>query len=96
MVTITLTPELEQAVNERARQQGTTPELLIQNDLRQKYLPAESAAMSSEGETMAEFFAGYIGSVNSSDLAPEGSDLSEDTGRKFKELLLKRQAESKL
>jgi len=45
---------------------------------------------------MADFFAGYIGSINSSDVAPGGSDLSENTGRKFKELMLKKHREGKL
>jgi hypothetical protein len=98
MVTITLTPELEKAVSERARLQGTTPQILIENDLREKYLPGLPATPPAltNAQSMADFFAGYIGSIDSSNVSPGGSDLSANTGQKFKELMLKKYREGKL
>jgi len=62
MVTITLPPELEKTVTERAKRQGTTPELwsldalsqLAQSDLAANPTPEPA----SEGETMLDFFCG--------------------------------------
>jgi len=95
MITITLPPELEQAVCERAQQQGTTPELYLLADLRDRYLlevphAIETEIDQSEGETMADFFAGYAGTVNSREIIPGGVHLSKDTGRRFTELMLKK------
>jgi hypothetical protein len=93
--TIALPPELEQAIEERAQQQGTTPELLIVDKLREQFLPIPPLSPDTEGRTMADFFAGYIGGLHSSEFVPGGAQLSEDTGRKFTQLLLKKHSESK-
>jgi len=88
MITITLPPELESIVIREAQQRGTTPELLTVEKLRGLLLPTlppETADL-----TMADFFAGYVGGLHSSEFVPGGANLSEDTGAKFKELLLKR------
>jgi hypothetical protein len=92
MVTITLPPDLEQVVTERAKKQGTTPELFLLGELRGHYLQASPIPVTEirEGETMADFFAGYAGTVNSREIVPEGAHLSADTGRKFKELMLQK------
>ena len=99
MLTITLTPELEQAVNERARQQGTTPELWTLEKLRQSI---QSDALdkcepdpASEG-TMLDFFAGFVDILQSSEFVPGGAQMSEDTGRKFAEGMLKKRQEGRL
>lgn len=96
MKTIALPPELEQVIEERAQQQGTTPELLIVDKLREQFLPVHLPAQDKEGRTMADFFAGYTGGLHSSEFVPGGAQLSEDTGRKFTEMLLKKQRERKL
>src|SRR5437868_5182186 len=97
MITITLPPELEQVVTERAEQQGTTPELYLLGDLRERYL-LETPPLNEEqqGETMADFFEGYAGTINSREIVPEGAHLSKDTGRKFKELMLQKYRDGKL
>ncbi len=98
MVTITLPPDLEQIVIKRAKQQGTTPELLLLDDLRDRYLQETTPSFTEpgEGETMADFFVGYAGTVNSREITPEGSHLSENTGKKFKELMLQKYRTGKL
>lgn len=100
MVTITLPPELEQVVTERAKQQGTTPELWTLDKLRQS-LQNETAVTSAPepdtgGETMLDFFAGYVGVLHSSEFVPGGAQMSEDTGRKFAEGMRKKRQENKL
>jgi len=100
MVTITLAPELERAVMERAKQQGTTPELWALDKLHQS-LQAEAAAEpvsdhASEGGSMLDFFAGYVGVLHSSELVPGGAQMSQDSGQKFAEGMLKKRQEGKL
>ncbi len=96
MVTITLPPELERIVTEQARQQGTTPELLTLDKLHGIFQPIPALPSSERAGTMADFFADFIGSIHSGDIVPGGANLSEDTGRKFKELMLKRYQDGKV
>ena len=42
-MTITLTPDIEQAVTEQADRRGTTPESLVVEALREKFVPSGSA-----------------------------------------------------
>lgn len=88
-MTITLTPELEQALEQRARQQGTTPEVLAIDSLTKTYLP-RAAFPTEEGETLANYWADYIGTIDSTEFVPGGANLSEDTGRKFAELMVEK------
>jgi hypothetical protein len=92
MVTITLPPDLEQVVTEQAKKQGTTPEIFLLGELRERFLQEapDTGTEIREGETMADFFAGYAGTVNSREIVPEGVHLSANTGRKFKELMLQK------
>ena len=100
MVTITLPPELEQAITERAKTEGTTPEILALDKLCQFFLPVTMAEITpaplSEGETMLDFFAGYAGVLHSSEFVPGGAQMSQDTGRKFAGGMLKKRQEGKL
>ena len=100
MVTITLPPELEKVVMERAKQQGTTPELWTLDRLTQS-LQAEVAiedtsGPASESGSMLDFFEGYVGVLHSSEFVPGGAQMSQDTGRKFAEGMLKKRQEGKL
>ena len=90
---ITLPTELEQAIENRAQQQGTTSELLVIEELNHLFLPVKPDTHPIEGSTMADFFKGYIGGLHSSEYVPGGAHLSEDTGRKFRELLLQKHRE---
>jgi hypothetical protein len=96
MVTITLPPELESIVTRRAEQQGTTPELLAIDGLREKFMPAVEDAPRAAAGTMAEFLGDFIGCFDSREIAPGGVNLAEDTGAKFKELMLKKYRAGKL
>ena len=88
IVTITLTPELEQAVVEHARLHGAAPEVFLLEDLHKRFLPEVSNHLDdNDGPTMADFFEGFAGTVNSREVIPTGAPLSEDTGTKFKAIL---------
>lgn len=100
MVTITLPPELEKVVTERAKQQGTTPELWtldrLQQSLQAEAVVEDAPTPVSEGGSMLDFFEGYAGVLNSSEFIPGGAQMSQNTGRKFAEGMLKKKQEGKL
>ena len=85
MTTITLPTELEASLAEEARRQGTSLELLAVESLRRMYAPEGSAAAPTNGGTLADFLQGYIGTI-----AGVCEPLSEDTGRRYTEMLHQR------
>jgi hypothetical protein len=64
MTTITLPPDLEHQIAERARQRGTTPELLAIDGLRQLFAQAPSTEGTGDGETLFDFLDGFIATVD--------------------------------
>jgi hypothetical protein len=87
-MTITLPPDLEQVLEKRAQQQGTTPEMLAIDSLTKTYM-AQPESLSREGEeTLADYWADYIGTIDTREVVPAGGSLSTDTGRKFAELMV--------
>ena len=61
-MTIRLTAEIETALAEAARLQGTTPELLALDCLRQRFVPAAATNCTPNAQgTLADFLAGHIG-----------------------------------
>jgi len=94
---ITLPPDLEKPLAEQARKQGTTPEILALDTLRQQF-PAESAAPEPDGgdakqesQTLYDFLKDYIGTISGTTEA-----LSEDTGRKFAEGMAEKRRQGRL
>ena len=56
-MTITLTPKIERVLTARAEQQGTTPELLVLNDLSGLYAQADATRASVQsGDQLAASF----------------------------------------
>lgn len=94
MVTIILPPELEQTVIEKARQQGTSPELLILDELRQRFSPALPSP-PAEG-TLVDFSGEFIGCIHSSEVVPGGAQMATDSGKKFAAGMVKKRWENKL
>jgi hypothetical protein len=81
---ITLTPDIEHALVEEARQRNTTPEMLTVEYLKERLMPLMANEIEAkEGETLADFLAGYIGVLSSSERIPAGARMSEDSGKKF-------------
>lgn len=95
MVTITLTPELERIVTERAKQQGTTPELLALDKLSEQFLPVLSSEPSQEGN-LADYLGEFIGCLDSGDLVSGGARMSENIGEKFAEGMAQKRREGRL
>ena len=85
MTIITIPPELEVPLAEAARQRGTTPELLAVESLWKIYAPTSATASSTNGGTLRDFLVGYVGTI-----AGSSEPLSEETGRKFADLLVER------
>lgn len=96
MSAITLPSELERAVAEEAAQQGTTVELLTLDVLQKRFMRPSNTKPLPEGATLADGLADYIGSINTRDKFPEGSNLSENTGRKFAQLMTDKRSRGKL
>ena len=67
-MTVTLTPELEQAVVETARKRGVSAEAVVLDTLREKFLPVSQAADTgdalSEWEQMMQDAAAQIAAVS--------------------------------
>jgi hypothetical protein len=83
-VTITLTPDLERALAEAAQRQGTTPEMLAQEFLRERLMPAREPVPEPVGSgTLADSLADFIGVLSSSEFVEGGAQLSERTGERF-------------
>jgi hypothetical protein len=96
MATITLPADLERAISAQARAQGTTLELLALDKLQALFLPDLQPEDASEAETMAEFLKDFIGCIDSRDVIAGGANLSEASGRKLGELLVKKHREGRL
>ena len=96
MVTITLPLELEKAVTEEAAQKGTTAELLTLDVLQAHFLQASSPKQMPDGATLADALADYVGAINTQDKHPDGSTLSENTGREFAQLMVEKRKHGKL
>ena len=93
---ITLTPDIEHRLVEQARKQGTTPEQLAIDSLREYLGPAVSHDMPAETpETLADFLREHIGVLHSSEHVPGGAHMSENSSKKFAAGLLKQHHQSK-
>ena len=94
---ITLTPDIEHALAEEARRQGTTPELLALDTLRKRFVAtaANEAAAAGQG-TLADYLTGHVGVLSSSEHVPGGAALSENYGKKFTAGLTKRRQQGRL
>jgi hypothetical protein len=87
MMTISLPPDIEEALAEEAQRLGTTPELLALHSLRKLFISApDMDSPSSKERTLYDFLADYIGTVEGSTEA-----FSEDCGRRFADGLADKQ-----
>jgi hypothetical protein len=89
MVTITLPSELERAVAEEAAQKGTTAQRLTLDVLQERFLNPSSQRQLPDGTTLDDALAGCIEAINTRDKDADGSTLSENTGRKFAQVVLR-------
>ncbi len=94
---ITLTPDIESALAEQARRQGTTPETLAIDALRERFVSSVATETPAEGqETLADFLAGHLSVLSSSEYVPSGARMSENCGKKFAAGLVKKRQKGRL
>jgi len=89
MTTITLSPEVEEAIAREAQKQGITPEGLAVESLR-KLFASPVSTRGNGSQTLADFLRPYVGSIDGTSEA-----LSEKTGERFTAGLLERQRRGK-
>jgi hypothetical protein len=96
-VNITLTSEIEQALTEQAQREGTTPERLALEYLRERLVPLTPVAPPADGEeTLADFLAEHIGVLSSSEHRPGGARMSADSGKQFAAGMVKKRQQGRL
>lgn len=94
---IALSPDIEQALIERARQNGVTPEQVVLESLRQQLiLPIGDNSVEPSQGTLADFLGDSVGALHSSEYVPGGAHLSEATGQVFAAGLLKKRQQGHL
>ena len=89
MITITLPLEVEGQLLKEARQQGTTPELLALDCLRERFTPGKKQAPGDTGLSLFDFLSDHIGMIDGTTEA-----LSENCGQRFSDGLLERRERS--
>ncbi|HLM67812.1 MAG TPA: hypothetical protein VK358_09805 [Longimicrobium sp.] len=97
-MTIVVTPAVHEELARRAREQGTTPDLLADVYLRERLSVTEKGKAPAEGapRTLAERLKGYVGVLHSSEHVPGGAQMSERTGEKFANILRQRREQGRL
>lgn len=94
---LTLSPDIERALVEQARRQGTTPERLVLETLRRQFVhPAGAEHPPGAGETLADFLDGAIGVLHSGEHIPGGARMSEDAGDTFVAALIEKRRQGRL
>ncbi len=86
-MSIDLTPDLESALADAARRQGTTSDLLAEAYLRERLDVRRHEGSRPESKSLADFLAGYVGVIGDAAGAGEENNRAEDTGRRFAEAL---------
>lgn len=97
-MTITLTPDIEQILNEQAQQQGLSPERLALQILKERLAVAFNKRWSpnivepkrTNKKNLMTFLAGRIGVLDSSKYIKGGAQMSEKSGQKFSAILLEK------
>ncbi len=94
---IALTPDIESALAEEARRQGTTPEQLALDYLRERFVPgATTQSTATTLGTLADFLAGHIGVLASEERVSGGGRMSEDAGKRFAAGLVEKRRQGRL
>lgn len=94
---IALTPDIEKALRERARKQGTSPEVLVLHVLRELFISSVATGTEPDkNSTLFDYLADHIGVLSSSEYIKGGARISENCGKKFVTGLFKKRQESKL
>ncbi|HEV7590978.1 MAG TPA: hypothetical protein VGO40_22895 [Longimicrobium sp.] len=73
-MSIELTPDLESALADAARLQGTTPDLLAEAYLRERLDTLRRESSGPEPKNLADFLAGYVGVLGDGDDVGEANN----------------------
>ena len=87
---ITVPTDIEHALVDQARKMETTPERLALDSLRSRFVLSSSETAPAEEDTLADFLSDFIGVLHSSEHVPGGANLSEASGKKFADSLVKK------
>ncbi len=94
---ITLTPEIEEALAEKASQAGVAPEELALDILRKQVAPQlDEEKPVNSGRTMYDRFKDHIGVISYGKLSEDGTPLSINCGKKFAEGMMEKYKQGKL
>ena len=74
-----------------ARKQGTDVESVILKTLRECFFRTQKNRTAEQSESLADQLTGYIGAIDSGEFVDGGLQLSEKSGKKFAELLLRKE-----
>lgn len=91
-MTIPMTPELHRALGKVAEEQGTTPETVAFETLRERLVADEPQTVTSGSRTLADRLERYIGVLDSGETIPGGARMSERT-KDYGKMLLQRHRE---
>ncbi len=86
---ITLAPEIESILTEYALRQNISPELLVQNVLKEWLGSRIIPEPSDRDKTLADHLADHIGVLSSSEYVSGGAQMSKNCSKKFAAGLLK-------
>ncbi len=88
----------ERGLTKQAHKIGTTPEPLVLDSLRQRFLSSESEEepAGEEPRTLADSLDGYSGVLHSSEHVPGGAAMSEKSGEKFAANLIRKRDAGRL
>jgi len=92
---LTLTPEIEIAINRQARQKGTTPEQIALDGLQMLFGPGDER-VGEPPTSLADFLEGYVGVIRSSEFIDGGAQLSENIGERFAQLMAQKRTQDHL
>ena len=92
---LTLTPDIESAITKQADQKGVTPQQLALDGLRKLFVPSHEET-DEKPSTLADFLYGYIGVLRSSEFVEGGAQMSENTGNRFAQLMMKKRQQDQL
>ncbi len=94
---ITLTPEIEQILNQIARKQGATVESIVLKTLRECFFQKETKKPErSEKHNLADMLEGYIGKIDSGGIVQGGAQMSTNTEKRFADILAEKHRQGKI
>lgn len=96
-MTITLTPEIEDALAQYARNYGTTPERLAISVLKERFISSHKVETSAEEQgTLYDFFIDHLGVLDSRNYVAGGAQMSKNSGKKFAAGMAKKRRQGRL